>query len=61
MQKSASVPFYVWILGGGSVDEVNWALKRGYQFHGKDYSGTRAQRLAESVVAWFDDPRCPER
>jgi hypothetical protein len=47
--------------GGGSVDEVNWVLKRGYQFHGKDYSGTRAQNLAESVVAWFDDPRCPER
>ena len=47
--------------GGGSVDEVNWVLKRGYQFHGKDYSGTRAQNLAESVVEWFDDPRCPER
>jgi hypothetical protein len=47
--------------GGGSIDEVNWVLKRGYQFHGKDYSGTRAQNLAESVVEWFDDPRCPER
>jgi hypothetical protein len=47
--------------GGGSVDEVNWVLKRGYQFHGKDYSGKRAQHLAESVVTWFEDPRCPER
>jgi len=47
--------------GGGSLDEVNWILQRGYQFHGKDYSGMRAQHLAESVVAWFDDPRCPER
>ena len=47
--------------GGGSVDEVNWVLKRGYQLHGKDYSGKRAQHLAESVVAWFVDPRCPER
>jgi hypothetical protein len=47
--------------GGGSVDEVNWVLKRGYQLHGKDYSGTRAQHLAESVVTWFEDPRCPER
>ena len=47
--------------GGGSVDEINWVLKRGYQFHGKDYSGTRAQHLAKSVVEWFEDPRCPER
>jgi hypothetical protein len=47
--------------GGGSVDEINWVLKRGCQFHGKDYSGMRAQHLAESVVAWFEDPRCPER
>jgi hypothetical protein len=47
--------------GGGSVDEINWVLKRGYQFHGKDYSGMRAQHLAESVVAWFEDPHCPER
>jgi hypothetical protein len=43
------------------VDEVNWVLKRGYQLHGKDYSGTRAQHLAESVLEWFDDPDCPER
>lgn len=47
--------------GGGSVDDINWVLKRGYHFHGKDYSGTRAQNLAESVIEWFDDPRCPER
>lgn len=47
--------------GGGSVDEVNWLLERGYQLHGKDYSGVRARNLAESVVAWFDDPNCPER
>lgn len=43
--------------GGGSVDDVNWVLARGYQVHGKDYSGKRAQKLAESVVAWVDDPR----
>jgi hypothetical protein len=29
-------------LGGGSVDDINWCLKRGYQVHGKDYSGRRA-------------------
>jgi len=47
--------------GGGSVDDINWILKRGYQLHGKDYSGVRAQNLAESVPAWVDDPGCPER
>jgi len=47
--------------GGGSVDDVNWILKRSYQLHGKDYSGARAQNLAESVLEWFDDPGCPER
>jgi hypothetical protein len=47
--------------GGGSVDDVNWVLRRGYQLHCKDYSGKRARHLAESVVAWFNDPRCPER
>lgn len=47
--------------GGGSVDDVNWALTRGYHFHGKDYSGHRAQTLAESVTDWVVDPRLPER
>ena len=47
--------------GGGSVDDINWVLARGYQLHGKDYSGKRAQHLAKSVVEWFDDPRSPER
>jgi hypothetical protein len=42
--------------GGGSVDEVNWLLARGYQVHCKDYSGTRAQTLAASVITWVDDP-----
>ena len=47
--------------GGGSVADINWALARGYQLHGKDYSGKRARRLAKSVVEWFDDPHSPER
>jgi len=47
--------------GGGSVAEINWALQRGYHIHCKDYSGTRAQNLAASVLEWFDDPHCPER
>jgi hypothetical protein len=47
--------------GGGSVDDVNWVLGRGYQLHGKDYSGKRARHLAESVTEWFDDLRSSER
>jgi Transposase DDE domain group 1 len=47
--------------GGGSVDDVNWLLGRGYQVHGKDYSSTRAQRLAASVQYWVDDPKVEGR
>jgi hypothetical protein len=47
--------------GGGSVEDVNWLLGRGYQVHCKDYSGTRAQTLAASVTTWVEDPRIPER
>jgi hypothetical protein len=47
--------------GGGSMDDINWVLAQGYQVHGKDYSGKRAQKLAASVGEWIDDPRSPER
>ena len=47
--------------GAGSVEDVNWALEQGYQFHGKDYSGRRAEHLAESVTEWFTDPRDADR
>jgi len=47
--------------GGGSVDDVNWLLSRGYQVHCKDYSSSRAQRLAASVQYWVDDPHVPGR
>jgi hypothetical protein len=47
--------------GGGSVDDVNWLLLRGYQVHGKDYSSKRAQRLAQSVQDWIDDPQVQGR
>ena len=47
--------------GGGSVDDVNWLLQRGYQVHCKDYSTSRAQRLAQSVQVWVDDPTVPGR
>ena len=47
--------------GGGSLDDVNWLLARGYQVHCKDYSSTRAQRLAQSVQYWVDDPHVEGR
>src|SRR6266487_2142531 len=47
--------------GGGSLDDVNWLLSRGYQLHAKDYSGRQARNLAKSVLVWFDDPHVPER
>lgn len=47
--------------GAGSVEDVNWALDQGYQFHGKDYSGRRAENLAESVTEWLADPRDADR
>lgn len=42
--------------GGGSLGELNWLLGKGYQVHGKDYSGVRAKTLAESVSEWIPDP-----
>src|SRR5713226_6918065 len=47
--------------GGGSLDDVNWLLARGYLVHGKDYSGKQAKRLAKSVLDWYVDPHQPER
>src|SRR5947209_16656727 len=47
--------------GGGTLDDVNWLLARGYLVHGKDYSGQQAKRLAKSVQDWYVDPHQPER
>lgn len=47
--------------GGGSLDDLNWALREGYQIHAKDLSSARARRLAETVVEWVDDPRIEGR
>lgn len=43
--------------GGGSMDDVNWLLERGYHVHGKDFSTKRAEHFALSVEQWHDDPR----
>ena len=47
--------------GGGSVADLNWLLQRGYQVHGKDYSGQRARNLAQQVTVWVPDPHNPQR
>src|SRR5437660_4797993 len=47
--------------GGGSVDDLNWLLARGYQVIIKDYSTQRAERLAQSVTWWADDPKISGR
>jgi hypothetical protein len=43
--------------GGGSLDEVNWLLERGYQIHGKDISAARAESFAPLVKRWVTDPQ----
>ena len=47
--------------GGGSLGEINFLLERGYRVHAKDYSGQRAQKLAQSVTRWVDDPQIEGR
>jgi hypothetical protein len=47
--------------GGGSVDDINWLLARGYQVLAKDYSSVRSASLAASVTEWVGDPKVPER
>lgn len=47
--------------GGGSIDDINWALARGYQIHTKDYSRQRARKLGQSVTEWYNDPEIPGR
>lgn len=47
--------------GGGTVEDINWVLTQGFAYHGKDYSGRRAEHLCQSVTEWLDDPKCPGR
>ena len=47
--------------GGGSVTDINWLLAQGYQVMAKDYSGQRAQKLAQTVTDWVDDPHIEGR
>lgn len=43
--------------GGGSMNGINWLLKRGYHVHCKDFSTRRAAHFALSVGEWHDDPQ----
>jgi hypothetical protein len=47
--------------GGGSINDVNWLLKRGYHIHSKDISVERAAGIAPTVKEWFADPLHPGR
>jgi hypothetical protein len=47
--------------GGGSLHDVNWLLKRGYQIHSKDVSLKRAAGIAQTVKEWISDPLHPGR
>jgi hypothetical protein len=47
--------------GGGSLDDLNWLLSRGYLILAKEYSGQRVLRLAKTVTEWVQDPVWSER
>lgn len=47
--------------GGGSFDDVNWMLERGYHVHCKNFSSQRTEIEAHSVTEWVDDPKHPGR
>jgi hypothetical protein len=47
--------------GGGSWDDIDWMLGRGYQLHCKELSQQRPIRLAHTVKRWIADPKVPGR
>lgn len=47
--------------GGGTEDDINWLLRRGYPILVKTHSWRRAQKLAASVTEWVVDPYDPGR
>ena len=47
--------------GGGTVEDLNWALAHGYQLHAKDFTSARVRRLAGSITQWYDDPKVAGR
>jgi hypothetical protein len=47
--------------GGGSVNDINWALAQGYEVHAKDYAAHRVWELVGGVSEWRDDPHVAGR
>ncbi len=47
--------------GGGTIEDLNWLLSRGYLVMAKEYSTPRVLRLVKTVTHWVQDPDCPER
>jgi len=47
--------------GGGTDNEINWALGRGYHLHTKMYSAKRAAKLCRSVREWVKDTKVEGR
>jgi hypothetical protein len=43
--------------GGGSTDDINWLLRRGYRVLGKEYAAARVQKVVEDVHEWVADPQ----
>jgi hypothetical protein len=43
--------------GGGSQEDINWVLGRGYVVLAKEYSAKRAAKLAKQVGRWYPDPK----
>lgn len=43
--------------GGGSMNGINWLLRRGHHVHCKDFSARRAAHFAGSVGEWHEGPR----
>lgn len=47
--------------GGGSLEDINNLLQKGYQVLAKDYSGKKAHKLCQSVESWHPDPKIKGR
>jgi hypothetical protein len=47
--------------GGGTDDQINWLLERGYQLVAKVQNWQRSVKLAKSVAQWHTDPKQPNR
>lgn len=45
--------------GGGTMNGINWLLRRGYHVHCKGFSSKRAAHYALSVREWVGDARHP--